>query len=63
MTDSVLESLAPYLANLKHLHITGCTRVSHHGILAILSKNISGITVLSLEDVSTKFVSALLPEA
>jgi hypothetical protein len=57
VTDSVLESLAPYLVNLKHLHITGCPKVSHHGVLALISSNISGITGLGLEGISTKFVS------
>lgn len=55
VTDSILESLAPNLVNLKHLHITGCTRVSHHGVLAVILSNISGITALGLEGISTKF--------
>ncbi|KAJ3494635.1 hypothetical protein NLJ89_g10769 [Agrocybe chaxingu] len=55
VTDSVLETLAPSLVNLDHLHITGCPKVTHRGVWALVSTNQSGLKGLGLEGVSLAF--------
>jgi hypothetical protein len=48
--------LAPNLANLRELFLTGCPKVTHRGVWAILSNNAAGIINLGLEGVSPNFV-------
>jgi len=55
VTDSVLENLAPNLVNLKHLYVTGCPKVTHQGVWAVISSNISGLLGMGLEGLSPKF--------
>jgi len=57
ITDQTLESIAPFLVNLEHLHLTGCPKVTSSGVWAILSSNAKGLIGLGLEGVSPKFVS------
>lgn len=56
VTDAVLECAAPYLANLDHLHLTGCPKVTHKGVCALILSNLNGLISLGLEGVSSKFV-------
>ncbi|KAF8902526.1 hypothetical protein CPB84DRAFT_1814867 [Gymnopilus junonius] len=55
ITDSLLESIAPYLVNLDHLNLTGCPKVTHRGVWALVSPNVDGLVGLGLEGVSPKF--------
>ncbi|KAF8958990.1 hypothetical protein BDZ97DRAFT_1923300 [Flammula alnicola] len=55
ITDALLSSLAPYLVNLEHLHLTGCPKVTHHGVWAVASSSLNGLRSLGLEGVSPKF--------
>ena len=57
LTDGILEAIAPSLVNLKHLNLTGCPKVTHHGVWAIVSSTTRGIRGLALEGVYHKFVS------
>ncbi|OCH90186.1 hypothetical protein OBBRIDRAFT_777389 [Obba rivulosa] len=52
VTDSLLSRIAPSLVNLEQLHLIGCPKVSHSGILAVLTGSSRGITTLGLEGVS-----------
>ncbi|KAK0451597.1 hypothetical protein EV421DRAFT_1702856 [Armillaria borealis] len=54
ITDAVLESISADLQSLQYFYITGCPKVSHHGIWSILSVNPS-IFGLGLEGLSPKF--------
>ncbi|KAJ6471147.1 hypothetical protein C8R47DRAFT_1054609 [Mycena vitilis] len=60
VTDAVLEELAPSLAQLEQFSITGCPRVTHAGIWAILAQNTAGLRVLGLEGLAVKFDLAAL---
>ncbi|KAJ7136668.1 hypothetical protein C8R44DRAFT_608018 [Mycena epipterygia] len=60
VTDSVLASLAPHLTHLEQFSITGCPRVSHLGIHAVLTQNTAGLRALALEGLSAKFNIAQL---
>ncbi|KAJ7678646.1 hypothetical protein B0H17DRAFT_1235546, partial [Mycena rosella] len=60
VTDIVLESLAPSLVGLEQFSITGCPRVSHLGIWAVVSQNSTGLRALGLEGLSPKFNLAAL---
>ncbi|KAJ7653893.1 hypothetical protein DFH06DRAFT_1416621 [Mycena polygramma] len=60
VTDGVLEELAPSLAQLEQFSITGCPRVTHAGIWAILAQNTAGLRVLGLEGLAVKFDLAAL---
>ncbi|KAJ7474202.1 hypothetical protein FB451DRAFT_1088893 [Mycena latifolia] len=55
VTDAVLESLAPSLTHLEQFSITGCPRITHLGIWAILSQNSTGVRSLALEGLSPRF--------
>ncbi|RDB17281.1 hypothetical protein Hypma_001720 [Hypsizygus marmoreus] len=55
ITDSVLEGLAPHLVKLRYLYLTGCPRVSHRGVWAIISHNHAGLIGLGLEGMSPRF--------
>ena len=57
LTDGILEAIAPSLVNLEHLNLTGCPKVTHHGVWAIVSSSTNGILGLALEGVMHKFVS------
>jgi hypothetical protein len=59
VTDGVLESLAPSLAHLEQFSITGCPRVTHVGIWAVLAHNDAGLRVLALEGLAARFVRSL----
>ncbi|KAF7367075.1 F-box domain-containing protein [Mycena sanguinolenta] len=60
VTDSVLEVLAPNLVHLEQFSITGCLRVTHRGVWAILSYNVAGLRTLALEGLAPKFDLAAL---
>ncbi|KAJ7023561.1 hypothetical protein C8F04DRAFT_1401610 [Mycena alexandri] len=60
VTDGVLEAIAPSLAQLEKFSITGCPRVSHLGIWALLAHNTAGLRVLGLEGHAVKFNIAAL---
>ena len=49
-------TLAPILDQLEELHLTGCPKITHNGVLAILATNTRGILTLGLEGVSSLFV-------
>jgi hypothetical protein len=55
ITDSLLQSVAPYLPNLRYFSLTGCPKVTHRGILAIASLSTRRLLGLSLEGVSLQF--------
>ncbi|KAJ6623654.1 hypothetical protein B0H10DRAFT_1786141 [Mycena sp. CBHHK59/15] len=55
ITDDILGALAPSLVHLDQFSITGCPRVGHAGIWAIISQNIAGIVRLGLEGLPSKF--------
>ena len=64
ITDSTLKSLGQYMTQLKHLHIAGCPKVTHQGVLSVLH-NPERIESLGLEGLSSLFVgcrSALLTD-
>ncbi|KAF7343023.1 F-box domain-containing protein [Mycena venus] len=62
VTDSVLEALAPNLAQLKQFSLTGCLRVTHRGVWAVLSANTAGgLRVLALEGLAAKFLRPHTP--
>ncbi|EPQ50827.1 hypothetical protein GLOTRDRAFT_49961 [Gloeophyllum trabeum ATCC 11539] len=52
VTDSLLEILAPNLPHLEHLSLLGCPKVTHSGILAVLSANRGTMRGLGLEGLS-----------
>ena len=56
VTDDYLQSLAPFLPRLEHLHLAGCPRVTHAGIASLLAQNPEGIVGLGLEGLSPTFV-------
>lgn len=56
VTDEILVTLAPILDQLEELHLTGCPKITHNGVLAILATNTRGILSLGLEGVSSLFV-------
>lgn len=56
VTDDYLQSLAPFLPCLEHLHLAGCPRVTHAGITSLLAQNPEGIVELGLEGLSPTFV-------
>ncbi|KAJ7737033.1 hypothetical protein B0H14DRAFT_3898458 [Mycena olivaceomarginata] len=58
--DSALEALAPNLVHLEQFSLTGCLRVTHRGISAILSHNAAGLRALALEGLAPKFDIASL---
>lgn len=53
VTDKLLEKLAPSLANVTHLNITSCLKVTHRGVWAVISS--TKIRTLELKGVSVKF--------
>ncbi|KAF8816309.1 hypothetical protein BYT27DRAFT_7184152 [Phlegmacium glaucopus] len=55
LTDRILEAIAPSLVNLEYLNLTGCPKVTNHGVWAIVSSSTKGILELGLEGVSSKF--------
>jgi hypothetical protein len=61
ITDSTLKSLGQYMTQLKHLHIAGCPKVTHHGILSVLRHTSQRIESLGLEGLSSSFVGDLSP--
>lgn len=61
VNDGWLKDTAKLLAGVKQFHVAGCPKVTHQGILDVLSENTAGITSLALEGVSTHFVSLLIP--
>ncbi|KAH8829135.1 hypothetical protein DL96DRAFT_1814408 [Flagelloscypha sp. PMI_526] len=55
VSDQLLISLAPNLASLESLYLTGCVKVTEDSVLTLLSFNHAGIRNLGLEGVSTQF--------
>lgn len=54
--DEVLETLAPNLANLEHLYLVGCPKVTHDGIFKVLAASSRGVLGLGIEALSSTFV-------
>ncbi|KAF5350601.1 hypothetical protein D9756_008654 [Leucocoprinus leucothites] len=62
ITDEVLIRIAPYLKNLEFFHLTGCPKVTHRGVRAVLSESERGIQNMALESVSPRLdLTQLLP--
>ncbi|KAF9484062.1 hypothetical protein BDN70DRAFT_872961 [Pholiota conissans] len=59
ITDTLLQSVAPLLPNLEDFHLTGCPKVTHHGVWSVVSATSNGLLGLGLEGVSPKFDMAL----
>ena len=57
LTDGILEAIAPSLINLEHLNLSGCPKVTHHGVWAVVSSSTNGLLGLALEGVCYEFVS------
>ncbi|KAL1689856.1 hypothetical protein GGG16DRAFT_114596 [Schizophyllum commune] len=55
ITDDVLKTWAPHLANLEHFSLVGCPKVTHEGIWSIISANKRGIRSLGLEGLAPRF--------
>jgi len=55
VTDSLLESLSPYLSQLEHLSLSGCPRVTNEGVWSMIRSNVRNIKELSLESLSPTF--------
>ncbi|KIY51589.1 hypothetical protein FISHEDRAFT_36872 [Fistulina hepatica ATCC 64428] len=55
INDRLLQTIAPSLIQLEQLHLTGCSRVTHAGVWALLEGNISGLKGLGLEGLSKSF--------
>lgn len=56
ITDERLERLAEDLSGLEELHLAGCRRVTHEGLIKVLHHNKNGIRKLSIENVSPLLV-------
>lgn len=56
ITDDILIRMAPSLKKLESLQLTGCPKVTHKGVRAVLGENENGITTLALEGVSPRLV-------
>ncbi|KAJ7349851.1 hypothetical protein DFH08DRAFT_958799 [Mycena albidolilacea] len=56
----VVEALAPNVVHLDQFSLTGCLRVTHRGISAILSHNAAGLRALALEGLAPEFVHIAL---
>ncbi|KAF8635641.1 hypothetical protein AX15_000276 [Amanita polypyramis BW_CC] len=55
VTDEILVTLSPMLDQLEELHLAGCPKVTHQGVLSVLSSNTRGIVGLRLEGISPRF--------
>ncbi|KAH6912627.1 hypothetical protein BKA70DRAFT_1097619 [Coprinopsis sp. MPI-PUGE-AT-0042] len=55
LKDATLGSMAPSLVNLEQLFLTGCTRVTNMGVVAVLDANQVGLIGLGLEGLSPRF--------
>ncbi|KAK7047461.1 hypothetical protein VNI00_006692 [Paramarasmius palmivorus] len=55
ITDETLELLSPNLRNLEYLYITGCPKVTHRGVFAVLSQSTQGLLGLGIEGLSPRF--------
>ncbi|EIW79601.1 hypothetical protein CONPUDRAFT_125965 [Coniophora puteana RWD-64-598 SS2] len=58
VTDDLLLAIAPALVRLEHLYITGCPKVTHRGIIALVASNTAGLISLGLEGLSQSFDTA-----
>lgn len=56
ITDDILIRMAPSLKKLESLQLTGCPKVTHKGVRAVLGENENGIMTLALEGVSPRLV-------
>ncbi|KZT34733.1 hypothetical protein SISSUDRAFT_1072038 [Sistotremastrum suecicum HHB10207 ss-3] len=54
LTDEILSSAAESLSSLQRLHLAGCTKITHKGILAVMRVNPSLVS-LGLEGLSPTF--------
>ena len=59
INDTMFTRLAPFLANLTHLYLVGCPKLTHEGIWSAVSSNTRGIRGLGLEALSSAFVSSI----
>ncbi|KAF9078782.1 hypothetical protein BDP27DRAFT_1206321 [Rhodocollybia butyracea] len=55
LNNAKLELLAPYLSEVEHLHLAGCSKITHEGIRAVLCANDRGLLSLGLEGLSPQF--------
>lgn len=60
VTDTLLQTMASSLCQLKKLHLAGCPKITHRGIIELLGPNTAGIKDLALEGVSPSFVRPFL---
>lgn len=56
VTDALLEQISGNLSSLDELHLTGCRKVTHEGLVNALRHNKNGIKSLTIESVSPSFV-------
>lgn len=56
ITDDMLMRMAPFLKNLEFFHLTGCPKVTHKGVRAVLVESETGIVNLGLEGISPRLV-------
>ncbi|KAF8510199.1 hypothetical protein BU17DRAFT_55597 [Hysterangium stoloniferum] len=62
ITNDRLAAMAPYMTRLRHLHIVGCPRITHRGILAVIRHNTASFESLGLEGLSPTFELPALAE-
>jgi hypothetical protein len=55
ITDDLMKSIVPSLVSLQQLHLTGCPRLTHQGVLPFLYGTQFGLEALSLEGLSRGF--------
>lgn len=60
ITDDLLGSIVPSLGSLQSLHLTGCIRVTHQGVLPIIRGSTNGLGSIGLEGLSPRFDMAAL---
>jgi hypothetical protein len=56
VTDALLGQISEALSGLDELHLTGCQRVTHEGLVNALRHNKDGIKHLSIENFSPSLV-------
>ncbi|KAH8102069.1 hypothetical protein BXZ70DRAFT_1016133, partial [Cristinia sonorae] len=55
VNDDLLKEIAPHLFNLEELHLLGCHKITHQGLLALVSSNSRGLVSLGAEALSPTF--------
>jgi len=62
INDELLGRVASHLSNLEHLHLLGCTKVTHEGLWEVVVRNSRGLLSLGLEALSPAFDMAIFSE-